>query len=147
MLAAATGVTSCSFFGQPATLTGLPSEAARRTVALAAGLVHASRSGALVIVLEAPCWQAVLHQAVGVLTFATITLMLWRCTPSNRPPSLEIPMGWHYAALEDRFRRIAGVDGALSILGLGHGRDDAAEAPPAIAASSGRPSSGSPTTC
>lgn len=25
-------------------------------------------------------------------------------------------MGWHYAALEDRFRRIAGVNGALSIL-------------------------------
>ena len=25
-------------------------------------------------------------------------------------------MGWHYAALEDRFRRIAGVDGALAIL-------------------------------
>jgi carboxypeptidase Taq len=26
-------------------------------------------------------------------------------------------MGWHYAALEERFRRIAGVDGALAILG------------------------------
>ena len=25
-------------------------------------------------------------------------------------------MGWHYAALEDRFRRIAGVNGALAIL-------------------------------
>jgi carboxypeptidase Taq len=25
-------------------------------------------------------------------------------------------MGWHYAALEDRFRRISGVDGALAIL-------------------------------
>ena len=25
-------------------------------------------------------------------------------------------MGWHYAALEERFRRIAGVDGALAIL-------------------------------
>ncbi|MFZ1429616.1 MAG: carboxypeptidase M32 [Geminicoccaceae bacterium] len=26
-------------------------------------------------------------------------------------------MGWHYAALEERFRRIAGIDGALAILG------------------------------
>ena len=25
-------------------------------------------------------------------------------------------MGWHYAALEDRFRRISGVNGALAIL-------------------------------
>ena len=26
-------------------------------------------------------------------------------------------MGWHYAALEDRFRRIGDIEGALSILG------------------------------
>ena len=25
-------------------------------------------------------------------------------------------MGWHYAALEDRFRRVAGIEGALAIL-------------------------------
>ena len=31
-------------------------------------------------------------------------------------PSLETRMGWHYAALEDRFRRISGVNGALAIL-------------------------------
>src|SRR4051794_10665786 len=28
-------------------------------------------------------------------------------------------MGWHYAALEDRFRRIGDIEGALSILGWG----------------------------
>ena len=72
----------------------------------------------MVILLEAPIWKAVLHQAVGVLTFATITLLLWRCAPGTRATlCLETPMGWHYAALEERFRRIAGVDGALAILG------------------------------
>ena len=25
-------------------------------------------------------------------------------------------MGWHYAALEDRFRRLAGINGAIAIL-------------------------------
>ena len=25
-------------------------------------------------------------------------------------------MGWHYAALEERFRRVAGIEGALAIL-------------------------------
>ena len=58
-----------------------------------------------------------LHQAVGVLTFAIVTLILWRCAAGRaRSPSLETRMGWHYAALEDRFRRIAGIDGALAIL-------------------------------
>ena len=87
---------------------------------LAAGLVMLQIGlGALVILLEVPIWKAVLHQAVGVLTFAIVTPdpvagaaacgrawhRAWRAA-----------MGWHYAALEERFRRIAGVNGALAIL-------------------------------
>ena len=34
-------------------------------------------------------------------------------------------MGWHYAALEDRFRRISGVNGALAILDWDTAVDDA----------------------
>ncbi len=34
--------------------------------------------GALVIVLYVPIWTAVVHQAVGVLIFAIISLILWR---------------------------------------------------------------------
>jgi heme A synthase len=57
----------------------------RRLVTTAAILVLVQVGlGGLVILLEAPIWKAVLHQAVGVLTFATITLILWRCTPSAR---------------------------------------------------------------
>jgi cytochrome c oxidase assembly protein subunit 15 len=37
--------------------------------------------GALVILLEVPVWKAVLHQATGVLTFVTVTLLMWRCLP------------------------------------------------------------------
>ena len=94
------------------------SQPIRRLVALAAGLVLLQIGlGALVILLEVPIWKAVLHQAVGVLTFTIVTLILWRCARTPRAaPSLEAPMGWHYAALEDRFRRISGVNGALAIL-------------------------------
>jgi cytochrome c oxidase assembly protein subunit 15 len=57
----------------------------RRLVSLAAGLVVLQIGlGALVILLEVPIWKAVLHQAVGVLTFATITLILWCCAPALR---------------------------------------------------------------
>jgi heme A synthase len=41
--------------------------------------------GALVILLEVPVWKAVLHQATGVLTFATVTLLMWRCLPLGSP--------------------------------------------------------------
>jgi heme A synthase len=41
--------------------------------------------GGLVILLEAPIAAAVLHQAVGVLTFAILTLLMWRCLPLARP--------------------------------------------------------------
>ena len=66
----------------------------RRLVALAAGLVLLQIGlGALVILLEVPIWKAVLHQAVGVLTFTAITLILWRCADSARSAELGGPDG------------------------------------------------------
>jgi cytochrome c oxidase assembly protein subunit 15 len=66
----------------------------RRLVGVATGLVVLQIGlGALVIVLEVPIWKAVLHQAVGVLTFATITLILWRCAPAARGHVLGGPDG------------------------------------------------------
>ncbi len=66
----------------------------RRIVELAAGLVVLQVGiGALVILLEAPIWTAVLHQAVGVLTFATITLILWRSAPAMHGRELGDPDG------------------------------------------------------
>ena len=66
----------------------------RRLVTLAAGLVLLQIGlGALVILLEVPIWKAVLHQAVGVLTFATVTLILWRCAPASRSAELGDPDG------------------------------------------------------
>jgi heme a synthase len=41
--------------------------------------------GALVIILQVPVWKAVLHQAVGVLTFAVVTALLWRATGAPGP--------------------------------------------------------------
>ena len=47
--------------------------------------------GGLVILLEAPLWQAVLHQAVGVLTFADChAVAVALCAGAAVPPSLEI---------------------------------------------------------
>ncbi|MGI9504936.1 MAG: COX15/CtaA family protein, partial [Geminicoccaceae bacterium] len=40
--------------------------------------------GAAVILLEVPIWTAVAHQALGVLTFAYITRILWRCGGGGR---------------------------------------------------------------
>lgn len=37
--------------------------------------------GAAIIELYDPAYVAATHQAVGVLTFATITLLMWRCVP------------------------------------------------------------------
>ena len=66
----------------------------RRLVTLAAGLVLLQIGlGALVILLEVPIWKAVLHQAVGVLTFAIVTLILWRCAPASRGVELGDPDG------------------------------------------------------
>lgn len=43
--------------------------------------------GALVIVLQVPTWNAVLHQAVGVLTFAVVAALMWRALdPAARRP-------------------------------------------------------------
>ena len=36
--------------------------------------------GAAVILLDVPIWIAVAHQALGVLTFAYITRIMWRCS-------------------------------------------------------------------
>ncbi len=36
--------------------------------------------GALVILLQVPTWSAVLHQAVGVLTFAVVAALWWRAS-------------------------------------------------------------------
>lgn len=58
----------------------------RHLAAFAAGLVLVQVGfGALVILLEVPVWKAVLHQATGVLTFATVTLLMWRCLPLGSP--------------------------------------------------------------
>lgn len=57
----------------------------RRLAAMAASLVVVQVGfGALVILLEVPVWKAVLHQATGVLTFAVVTLLMWRCLPQGR---------------------------------------------------------------
>ena len=49
--------------------------------------------GAMVILLEAPVWNAVLHQAVGVLTFAVITVILWRCAAAGGASTVGKPDG------------------------------------------------------
>ena len=41
--------------------------------------------GALVIVLYVPVWTAVAHQALGVLTFAVISLITWRTLAAAAP--------------------------------------------------------------
>jgi heme A synthase len=55
--------------------------------------------GAAVIILEVPVWTAVAHQALGVLTFAAITRIMWRAgavrgagaRPDIRPGSSASP--------------------------------------------------------
>ena len=42
--------------------------------------------GAAVVVLEVPTWTAVAHQALGVLTFAYITRIMWRAAAKGRSP-------------------------------------------------------------
>jgi cytochrome c oxidase assembly protein subunit 15 len=81
LLAAATGLLILALFVQarrrpdlPAGLHGLPS--------LALGLVLVQVTlGALVILWQVPVSLAVLHQAVGVLTFMTIVVVMWRTLP------------------------------------------------------------------
>lgn len=84
VLAACTGLVLLFLFWRSRGAPGV-GMAVRRLAAIAAALVVVQIAlGALVVLLEAPVWQAVLHQAVGVLTFAVITLLLWRCASSAR---------------------------------------------------------------
>jgi len=54
--------------------------ALRRLALLALALVTAEIAlGGLVIVLAVPIWIAVVHQALGVLIFGVISLVMWRC--------------------------------------------------------------------
>lgn len=70
------------------------SPALARLVALATVLVLVQVGlGAMVILLEAPVWNAVLHQAVGVLTFAVITVILWRCAAAGGASTVGKPDG------------------------------------------------------
>jgi heme a synthase len=90
VLAALTGVALLYLFWRSRSVP----QPMRRLVTLAAGLVLVQIGlGALVILLEVPIWKAVLHQAVGVLTFATVTLILWRCAPASRGAELGDPDG------------------------------------------------------
>jgi heme A synthase len=54
--------------------------AVRPLALLALALVAAEVAlGGLVIVLAVPIWIAVMHQALGVLIFGVISLVMWRC--------------------------------------------------------------------
>ena len=93
MLAASTGLTLLFLFWRSRATPGVPADL-RRLAAIAAALVTVQVGlGGMVILLEAPVWQAVLHQALGVLTFATITLLLWRCAPGTGHTLLGDPDG------------------------------------------------------
>jgi cytochrome c oxidase assembly protein subunit 15 len=90
VLAALTGATLLFLFWRSRSVP----QPVRRLVTLATGLVLLQIGlGALVILLEVPIWKAVLHQAVGVLTFATLTLILWRCVPALRRREVGGPDG------------------------------------------------------
>jgi heme a synthase len=93
VLAAATAVTLLFLYVRSRSQPELASSL-RRLVSLAAGLVVLQVGlGALVILLEVPIWKAVLHQAVGVLTFAVVTVILWRCALAGSAPALGEPDG------------------------------------------------------
>lgn len=90
VLAGITALTLLTLLVRARRTPGLP-VAVRRLVATAAGLVVAQVGlGALVIWFQVPVWQAVLHQATGVLTFATVTLLMWRCLPLGRDRRLAL---------------------------------------------------------
>jgi heme a synthase len=66
----------------------------RAHAALALLLVAAQIGlGALVIILQVPVWKAVLHQAVGVLTFAVVTALLWRARGTPGGPRVAPTIG------------------------------------------------------
>jgi len=93
VLAAATAITLLVLYARSRGRADL-APSLLRLVAIAAGLVVVQVGlGALVILLEVPIWKAVLHQAVGVLTFTVVTLILWRCAPAGNAPALGEPDG------------------------------------------------------
>jgi heme a synthase len=97
VLAAATALTLLLLFWRSRVATGMPAgmpAGLRRLAALAAALVVLQIGlGGLVILLEVPVWKAVLHQAVGVLTFATVALLMWRCRPLGGGVGRPLPGG------------------------------------------------------
>jgi heme a synthase len=92
-LAAATGLALMLLFWRSHVVAGV-SAGARRLAALAAALVVLQIGlGGLVVLLEVPVWSAVLHQAAGVLTFATVALLMWRCRPLGGGVGRPLPGG------------------------------------------------------
>jgi heme A synthase len=93
VLAAATAVALLYLYWRSRSVPNLPPSLAR-LVTIAAGLVVVQVGlGALIILLEVPIWKAVLHQAVGVLTFTLVTVILWRCAPMGSAPAFGEPDG------------------------------------------------------
>ena len=93
VLAAATGLALLLLFWRSRAAEGVPA-GVRRLAALAAALVVIQIGlGGLVILLEAPVWKAVLHQAVGVFTFAAVALLMWRCRPLGGGARRSLPGG------------------------------------------------------
>lgn len=83
VMAAATGMTLLLLLWRARANAAVPEPVRRLVTAAAALVVIQIGLGALVILLEVPVWKAVLHQAVGVLTFAIVTLVMWRCLPQR----------------------------------------------------------------
>jgi cytochrome c oxidase assembly protein subunit 15 len=86
LLAAATGL------GSLALLLRLGAAPALRRLAgwaLAAMAVEIALGG-LVVLLEAPMWSGLLHQALGVLTFALLSRLMWRAV-APAPATVEEP--------------------------------------------------------
>ena len=78
-LTTALGVLSLFVFGRRLDDLKSPMHGALMLILCQIGL------GAAVILLEVPVWTAVAHQALGVLTFAYITRIMWRLFQA-RPP-------------------------------------------------------------
>jgi heme A synthase len=84
VLAAGVGLALLALFALTRRRPDLPAEL-RRLAAVAFVLVLVQIGlGASVIIFDVPTVNAVVHQAVGVLTFATVTLLMWRCLPVAR---------------------------------------------------------------
>lgn len=80
-LAALTGLAVLLLFVASRMRADVP-PALRRLAAVALALVSVQiLLGAGVILFLVPHGLAVMHQAVGVATFATVTLLMWRCLP------------------------------------------------------------------